>query len=83
MFSSTVVPKVQKQPPEVFYKKGVLRNFTIFTEKHLCRSLFLIKLLANLFILKFVRTPILKNNCERLLLQSSLVVNLMMYTFLP
>ena len=30
----------QKQPPEVFYKKGVLRNFTKFTPKHLCQSLF-------------------------------------------
>ena len=29
---------------EVFYEKGVLRNFTKFTGKHLCQSLFLIKL---------------------------------------
>ena len=28
----------QKQPPEVFYK-GVLKNFTKFSEKHLCQSL--------------------------------------------
>ena len=26
--------------PEVFYKKGVLRNFEKFTGKHLCQSLF-------------------------------------------
>ena len=26
----------QKQPPEVFYKKGVLKNFRKFTGKHLC-----------------------------------------------
>ena len=26
--------------PEVFYKKGVLRNSTKFTGKHLCQSLF-------------------------------------------
>ena len=32
--------------PEVFCKKGVLRNFAKFTGKHLCQSLFLIKLLA-------------------------------------
>ena len=32
-----------QQSPEVFYKKGVLRNFAKFTEKHLCQSLFLIK----------------------------------------
>ena len=33
----------QKQPPEVFCKKGVLRNCVKFTEKHLCQSLFLKK----------------------------------------
>ena len=32
--------------PEVFCKKGVLKNFAIFTGKHLCWSLFLIKLQA-------------------------------------
>ena len=37
--------KGEKQPPEVFYKKAVLSNFAIFTGKHQCRSLFLIKLL--------------------------------------
>ena len=26
--------------PEVFCRKGVLRNLTKFTEKHLCQSLF-------------------------------------------
>ena len=29
----------QKQAPDVFYKKGFLKNYTKFTEKHLCRSL--------------------------------------------
>ena len=29
---------LQKQPPDVFYKKGVLWNFTKFTSKHLCQS---------------------------------------------
>ena len=29
----------QKQPPEVFCKKGVLRNFIKLTGKHLCQSL--------------------------------------------
>ena len=33
----------QKQPSEVLYKKGVLRNFTKFTVKELCQSLFLNK----------------------------------------
>ena len=32
--------EVQKQPPEVFCKKGVLRNFAKFTGKHLCQSFF-------------------------------------------
>ena len=31
---------VQKQPPELPYEKGVLRNFTKFTGKHLCQNLF-------------------------------------------
>ena len=30
----------QKQPPEVFCEKGVLRNFAEFAGKHLCQSLF-------------------------------------------
>ena len=29
-----------KQPPEVFYEKGVLGNLAKLTEKHLCQSLF-------------------------------------------
>ena len=28
---------------DVFYKKAVLKDFAIFTGKHLCRSIFLIK----------------------------------------
>ena len=35
---------VQKQPPELFYEKGVLRNFTKFTEKLLRQSLFFNKI---------------------------------------
>ena len=31
---------IQKQPSEVFCKKDVLRNFTKFTGKYLCHSLF-------------------------------------------
>ena len=59
---------------------GVLKNFVIFTGKHLCWSLFLIKLQAYKFIekrlqnwcfplhvRKFLRTSILKNISERLL----------------
>ena len=60
---------------------GGVKNFIIFTGKHLCWSLFLIKLQACKFIekrlqhwcfplhvRKFLRTPILKNISERLLL---------------
>ena len=34
------VYELQMQRPEVFYKKGVLRNFAKFTGKYLCHSLF-------------------------------------------
>ena len=72
-------------PPEVFCKKSVLKNFTNFTGKQLCWSLFFIKLqssrpatllkrdsntgvfLRNLR--RFLRKPILKNICERLLFE--------------
>ena len=36
----------QKHPPEVFYKKAVLKNLAVFTLKHLSWSHFLIKLQA-------------------------------------
>ena len=31
---------MKKQPPDVFYKKDVLKNFANFTGKKLCRGLF-------------------------------------------
>ena len=34
----------KKQSPEVFYKKAVFKNFSIFTGKYLRSSLFLMKL---------------------------------------
>ena len=34
-------PKVKQQPPKRFCKKGVLKNFANFTEKHLCWRVFL------------------------------------------
>ena len=65
---------------------GVLKNFKIFTRKHLCLSLFLIKLQVCKFIekrlqhwcfplraRKFLRMPILKNISEQLLLTILLV----------
>ena len=52
---------MRKQPPEKFRKKAVLKNFAIFTEKHLCWRLFLMQNIAKSF-----GAPILKNICERL-----------------
>ena len=70
--------------PEVFYKKGVLRNFAKFIGKHLCQSLFFNKvaglkpatlLKKRLWYMcfpvrftKFLRTPFLQNTFWRLLL---------------
>ena len=70
---------------KVFYKKIVLNNFAIFTEKHLCWYLFFNKnaglqawnfikkrLQHRCFLVniaKFLRTAIFKNICERLLLR--------------
>ena len=39
MFDGKLVPQ-QKQPPEYSMKKGGLGNFTKFTGKNLCQSLF-------------------------------------------
>ena len=66
----------------VFYKKVILKNFTMFTEKPLCCSLFLNKntglqswnfikkrLQHRFFpvnIARFLRTPFFKSICERL-----------------
>ena len=78
------VQYVQKQPPEVFFKKGFLKKFANFTRKSLCWSLFLIKLqtwgLATLLkrdcntdvsceISTILRAPIVKNICGRLLIK--------------
>ena len=54
---------MQKQPPEKFCKKAVLKNFTIFTE-NTCVGDSLIQNIA-----KFFRATILKNICKQLLLK--------------
>ena len=75
---------IQKQRPEVFCKKGILKNSRNFIGKHTCRSLSFTKLktfrpstllkrgiLQRCFPVKFpkfLRTPILKNICKRLFL---------------
>ena len=52
---------------EVFYKKGVLRNFAKFTGKHLCQCLFFNKVHVN--FAKFLRTPFCKEHLWWLLLK--------------
>ena len=75
----------QKQPPELFCTKGVLRNFTKFAGKYMCQSLFFSKVAdlrpATLLkkrlrhrcfpvsFVKFLRTPFVQNTSERLLLE--------------
>ena len=54
---------MQQQPPEKFCEKAVLKDFVIFTGKHLRWVLSLIQNIA-----EFFRAPILKNICERLLM---------------
>ena len=50
-------------------KKGILKNLANFTGIHLCWNLFLIKLHASpVKFVTFLRTSILKNICEQLLL---------------
>ena len=65
----------QKQPPEVFCKKGVLKNFTKLTGKHLCQSLFLTLLKKRLWhrcfqvnFAKLFRTPFFTEHLRWLLL---------------
>ena len=66
-FKMSIVPH-----PPVFCKKGALKNLQNFAGKYLFWSLFLIKLQAfKRFLVKFakfLKTHILKNICERLLL---------------
>ena len=64
-------------------KKAVLKNFAIFTEKHLCWSLFLIKLQARSPATLFKRDSntgvflwILRNGCKWLFLSTLQVKNL-------
>ena len=60
--------------PEVFCKKGVLRNFTKFTEKHLCQSLFFNKDAGcrcfPVNFAKFLRTSFFIEQIWRLLLSA-------------
>ena len=71
---------VQKEPPEVYYKKAV-KYLAIFAGKCLCCNIFLIKLQAlrpatllkrDSIIADVLKRPILKNICEQLLLKVSM-----------
>ena len=64
--------------PEVLCKKGVLRNFTKFTGKHLCQSLYFLKLQQRIWhrcfyvnFMRFLRTPFFKEHLWWLLLSES------------
>ena len=83
--------------PEVLFKKDALRNFTKFTGKHLCQSLFFNqaaglrpaasfakRLWHRCFpvsFAKFLKTPFLQNTSGRLLLASAILFQLF-YIFL-
>ena len=62
--------------PEVFCKKTALKTFAEFTEKHLCSSIQAYNVIKKRLQYRsfpvnfgeFLRTPISKNICERLLL---------------
>ena len=70
--------KCRSSRPEVFCKKGVLRNFTKFTGKHLCQSLFFNKVAVikkrlwhrcfPVNFMKFLRTPFFTEHLWWLLL---------------
>ena len=74
---------LQKQAPEVFYKKALLKNFAIFKENtsvggssNKVPVLQACNIIKNRFqnrcspvnVANYLRTPILKNSCEPLLL---------------
>ena len=65
------VQYVQKQPPEVVFKKGVLENFANFTGKNLCWcfSVKLAKFLRALNFEEHLRTNADQMICNKILLQ--------------
>ena len=56
---STWANHMIKQPPEVFYKKGVHKNFAKFTGKYVSRSLFINRVQSRGFSFEF--SEIFKN----------------------
>ena len=53
-------PADQKQPPEVFYKKGVLKSFPKFTGKLLCQKI--CDMCFSVNFVKFLRIPFFTEN---------------------
>ena len=82
----------KSSPPDVFCKKGVLRNFAEFTGKYLCQSLFFNKvaglrpetllkkrltLLFSCEICEFLRIPFLIEYLQWLLLSKQKSIHLL------
>ena len=71
--------KNKKQPSEVIYKKGVLKNFAKFIGEHLCQSHFLIKRLWHRCFpenfAKFLRTPFSVEQLRWLLLKNKFLTS--------
>ena len=68
--------ELENQSSKVFYKKDVLKNFTKFTEKHLCQTFFTTFLKKRLWrrcfpvnLMKFSRTPSFIEHVRWLLLE--------------
>ena len=58
---------MSKQPPEVFYEKGVLENLATCTEKHLFQSLFFNKITGlkpTTLFKKEILAPVFSCECE-------------------
>ena len=56
--------EVRSSRSQMFFKIGVLKNFTVLTGKRLCWSLFLIKLQAWKLATLLKKTPIQMFSCE-------------------
>ena len=51
--------------PELFCKKGVLRNFTKFTRKHLCQILFFNKVAVEQLVAASERNNLIQSNAAK------------------
>ena len=98
-FPTFPIPIFRSSHQRCSVRQGVLRNFTKFTGKHLCQSLFFNKVagVRPAFLLKkklwnrcfpvnfvkFLRTPCLQNTSGRLLLYFLCILSLRQDNFLP